>query len=673
MKINGDFKTLRLPDLLFIVLTSILFLGYWLSYLFADYSDLYGTNYYPGLLNYEFFAQLFTVLLSLLVLFRILLSKEPRQLPSGTKFFLLFLSLYIGWTLLSTVWSIKAGFGWKEIRVWLGYLPLAFALTICLGEFQQIKRAVITLIAAQVACISMVVIYAYYANGCYVPYITFYLNRSLLGEMIIVAIPLLAAYGLLQNNGYHVFLRVCAILGYISVLIMAQRAPLYALWITLIVSVILGYIKYPNYRKKLILFWGILCLATVFYLTPSKLTGGLENWDSSRRAYNIDQAKDTFHYRINGVLVSFFQWKDNWLFGTGQGTYPLVFPEYSKAIVDAGFQKYAKKTEDKQISRAHCEPAQVAGELGIIGLTLWAVFFVFFPLRLSYAGWKQNNIVLLVGSWGLLAITISGLASSFSPRLVTTGMWYVIAGVLISAEWKLPASLLKNSHLKFLSVLAVGVSCLVLFSTMKTQRLLNYFYLIQISKKLPQATYSKELNKYKQLVTADPYYHYFYFAIANAMAEHGNLKQPESSHFWREAQDLGLFSSNLLASEAFSLYLQGKRDDALSRIDEGLHIFPDSWFLFTIKAAIQENESLPANSQTWQQALNLHPEATRVTQKVFKEMFTGKKQGITYQELYEIPTGYYGPLSVYYFNTHPKNKKLPSLFNDGTSNPWESP
>lgn len=640
-------------------------------FFFADFSRFYGTNYYPGLLNHEYLFFLWAIPLSLAVVAKLASQKQAIHLPWGMAFFWIVLTALVGWIWLSSVWSWNASFGWKEARVWLFYLPVAFAVGICCASPGGMRKTIMTAAAIHVFAVSAFIIHEYYRHGCYVPYITLYLNRSLIGETLIVSLPLLMGFGLLRDTPWHRFLRIASLLGYTAVLIMAQRAPLYAMWVALLIFFPIVFLRYRNLRGKTA--WGAMAILaiTLFFLIPHRLNGGLKDWDTARRAYNIDQALDTFHYRINGILVSFYQWKDNWLLGTGQGTYALAYPEYAGQMVAAGFDQYAKQTDDKNISRAHCEPAQVAGELGLVGLILWGCVFGILPLIYFLRGWKIRRMMLLVGSLGLVAIGVSSLASSFGTRLVTTGAWFFIIMALVASADKRRLIQWSPRYVIVIAIVCVVLAGGVFFSLQKNWSQLKYYYQIQVAKKLPGATYSKELRKYAELIRQDPHFGVYYYAVANTMASHGNMRLDESPRFWRQAFDLGLFSSTILSSEAFSLYLGGKTDSALQRINQGLAIYPDSWWLHCVKAAMMENGQMASHESIWTEAQNLAPAAAPVIRRVFREMFTGQTQNLTRQELYLIPQDLYSTIGIYYFNAHPENRRLPVLIQQDERAPWE--
>ncbi len=653
---------------------AILVIVYSFSFFRADLIEGYGANLYFGVLNHELIVLGFALLLSILCLIQTALDPRSIVIKSGSLFLMAgFFSLTL-WMLLAQSWSVNAAFGWKEVRVWLGYGVILWCLSLNLDAGHGwTRKAGIAAVGVLSMALSLAIIYNYYLHGAYAPYIVLNLNRSILGEILILLVPLLLTGSLCLPGIAAKFSGVAGLLGYTAVLVMAQRAPLYGMWTGLVLGFILVYIRFKSFRRKLLIMAGLIVAVTVFYLTPHKLTGGLQDWDSSRRAYNVDQAMDTFQYRITGALTCVFQAIDNPL-GTGQGTFTIVFPEYHARLVASPLSAFAQANPDHQFSRAHCEPAQVAGELGIPGIVLWLALFVVFPVILIWHGWRGRQLYLILGTAGILAFSVSSLASSFSARIATSGVPLLMVYVLCASFLRMPRYkiLLPWKGQFCLSMLFVLIATAVFWSTIEQARIMHYLGMVEATKNHPQATYQKKMRHYAEMLRRDPSNPVFPYLAANAMAAHGNLKNEHSAELWRLAIERGLFSAEFVCVESYAYWLRGDKQKALETVESGLRTYPNSWRLLSFKAAyLEKAEGAAAAEKYWQLASDLRNRETPVIRKILTAMINQQDLQADRQELFLIQPSFYSLLNALYFNSYEDQRSLPPLLRQNEDRPRE--
>ncbi|MDL5046040.1 O-antigen ligase family protein [Oscillatoria amoena NRMC-F 0135] len=401
-----------------LVLINSIIIIYPITLYFSDFVGKHAPAYYLGLLNHEIVFSATILLLSGLSLL-INSNKKILNITKEKLYLFIMLAALVGWINLSSLWSLSAYMSAPEIGVWTSYL-LWWILMLSL--FEKNDCYIIIQIIMISIILSASVYISYFINDYYTPYFLLNINRSIVSECLLAISPFLLGYGLqkerLEGN-------LCVLLSFISlvaIILIGQRAPLYSMLAIMSLLVISVAIHWERMRKK-ILFFGaslIIMLSCIIMANPHKKSS--DHWDTVSRTYNINQASETLDYRINGFLVCWYQWKDQWLFGTGQGTYQMSYPLYAHHLPLNEYARFSRRLENSQVSRAHCEPVQIAAELGIFGITLWLAIFIVYPIFLAYDSIKKKQIITLCGSAGIMGVAISSLASSFATRTILPGI-----------------------------------------------------------------------------------------------------------------------------------------------------------------------------------------------------------------------------------------------------------
>lgn len=567
-----------------------------------------GTVLYDGSLNAEFTSLIILWLAWITLILRIFKIKKAFRLTRTQCIFAGLICLYTLWTLASVNWSVSAPVSFNYTGLWLHYLlfTIFFALTSLIYRPSFFMKV----FAFWSLILSLHVIYLYYRNGCYVPYLGTSYNRSIVGEALCGLVPLLlaASWLLCKKPGRINLYAICAILGYLAVLIMGQRAPIYALWIALAGLGAAGtafVLLSKRLDKKVFLSrigvsYLFILILSLLYLIPSPLTGNLSGWDTTSRIYNVSQASEVGKFRVLGLALGGLQLKEHPLTGSGGGTFPLMnFSAREKLMENPRWHFLSSTGSDSIFNRAHCEPAQVAAELGLPGLFLWAALFIFFPLwlfmRMIKTPLREKLLVLaLISSTGALAV--SSLASSFGPRTILCMLpWLaVIASTrLITLKkdvWTIPKPAL---------ALALGILFLInIAATMqKVDDLKSCYYADQAELRLtlkPVPSFQEIFSLYEKSIEASPHLPSAYSSTALLLARHGKL--PEAIDYLEAAYSLGFQSQFNLFLQSYSLWLGGNRSKALEQVRLLAKIAPESKIL-SLQSQIFQSESLPPSQK----------------------------------------------------------------------------
>ncbi|MDX2227216.1 MAG: O-antigen ligase family protein [Verrucomicrobiae bacterium] len=656
-------------------------MGWWwlmypVSYYFSNFGGGAGSNTYLGQINHEMIGSVWMSVMALLLLAAVVTGRTAIRLTRGMCWWGGIFLMLVGWVMLSQSWSVNPHVGFREVRVWLFYGAemLIVAGYVCgvRGAAGWIRRTM----ALHCTLLGGAVIYHYFLNGFYVPYISYAMNRSLLGETLIVMVPFLIGWRMVIPKNAGRWAYVGAMLGYVAVLIMGQRAPLYALWAVL--AVLFGIILWRRPSRWKVCLRGVLFLValTAFFVVPHRWNGRLEDWDTTRRAYNVSQALDTFDYRVTGVLVCGEIFRDFPVTGSGQGTFNILFPEYHARVMSKpGAEKFSKKEDNYIFARAHCEPAQVAAELGLVGLVLWFGAFVVLP-GISVVDFARGRGGLGVAALalGMGAMGISSLASSFGVRMFTGGLWLVVVSVLWARRFRVSGSGLWVFPRRLILVQAVACMAVIglAVSFYRTFDIIYYFSLIEATKDNPKATYEKKLKHYARLAERDPANPMYSFAAANVMAGHRNMESEYSPRLWRTAGDMGLFGSSVVIMEAQSRWMRGEREQAVARIEEGLRTYPHSWRMLAFRAAYAGLSGDPQTAQHyWDRYRQTRPPAPGLLERILPATIAGQDVRLTRQELYQLPGDFVQVLGVIYHNSTEGRAGYPKMFWPPEKPKWE--
>lgn|GEM_PF-1428045 len=602
------FRTTRLINGLDCALKTIAFLWFpvcfWLRWTTGPASSLY-----DGLINAEFTSLLFIWMGWFLLLARLIITKPDITFPRPQIFGIACFSLYFLWALASVNWSVSAATSLSHMGVWLQYLLIILFYA---GVFFCSSRGLLfKMLSFWSLSLSLPVIYQYYLNGCYVPYLGLSYNRSIVGEALCGMVPLLFVFGWLHKGKRVNAVLICAFLGYLAVLLMGQRAPLYGLILGLLGLGAAGFILIKSsddfdkhtMRVRILGTFALIIVFSLLYLIPSPLTGQLKDWDSTKRIYDIGQAGEAGKYRILGLGISWEQFKQHPLLGNGAGTFPLNNFKAREKLMEIPSWHYLSQVGFSSIfNRAHCEPAQVAAELGIVGLIIWISLFIAFPLILLKTTVKKSNdqllmILAVIASFG--AIGISSLASSFGPRtllsifpclVLLAALRHIFPPTQQDIRIPLPA---------FFSTTLLLLLLNIAITSQKVGDLKSCYYAdiaeLRLSLK-PVPSFQEIATLYEKSIEASPRLPSAYSSTGLLLARHGKL--PEALEYFQAAYDLGFQSHFNLFLKTYSLWLSGKKNEALAGATQLSQLSPQDEILQKQKLLFEKNKSSSLNSHS---------------------------------------------------------------------------
>jgi O-antigen ligase/predicted nucleic acid-binding protein len=312
---------------------------------------------------------------------------------------------------------------------WTAYL--LFFLTLRSAALNtRLLRATLTLLASVVVVISAADIVGYYGSP------NSLISQNGLGEPVAVSIPLFAALALsLRRTRAARLCGAAATLGWLSMLEIAERAPLFGVILGLILLASFA-VASPRFRPRSLprtlalaaAFAACLALQTV----PSPFA-------RSRHQTVIARVKETSAQELNTRArllywgAAFEMWRAHPLAGVGAGGYDSAFPSARAAFAAAHPDSPLVAINEHYLSTgAHDEYLQILGELGATGLAL----FLAFCAALVWGAWRalrRSRSPLVPGAVAsLAAFAVSSAASSISFRWFGSGLIFFFAAALVT-------------------------------------------------------------------------------------------------------------------------------------------------------------------------------------------------------------------------------------------------
>lgn len=340
------------------------------------------------------------------------------------------LAAFVLWGTASTLWAANLFPAVHYALCWTLYL-LFFASMLRVAGSLRTLRSAVTLFALVIIIICSANIVGHYGSPDSI------IRQNGLGEPVAVSIPLFAALALrLRRRRAALLCGAAATLGWLSMLEIAERAPLFGVLLGLFLLAVFALasprFRPRNARRALALSVAFAaCLA--LQLAPSPFA-------ESRHENVLARVKETSAEELNtrarllywGAALE--MWRARPLTGVGAGGYNGSFPSARASFaVRHPDSPLVQINESYLSSGAHSEYLQILGELGAVGFALFAAFCV----ALTWAAWRalrKSRSMLAAGAVAsLAAFAVSSGASSISFRWFGSGLVFFFAAALVTS------------------------------------------------------------------------------------------------------------------------------------------------------------------------------------------------------------------------------------------------
>jgi O-antigen ligase len=338
------------------------------------------------------------------------------------------LAAFVLWAAASALWATNVLAAAHYALSWTAYL-LFFLTLRRAADSPRLLRASLALLAAVVVVISAANVVGYYGSPDSL------MRQDGLGEPVAVGIPLFAALALrVRRRRAALLCGAAATLGWLSMLEIAERAPLFGvlLGLLLLAAFALASRRFrPRSFKRALALIAAFAACLALQITPAPVVESKHETVFARVAETSPQETNTRARLLYwGAALEMFRARP--LAGVGAGGYDGAFPAARAAFAAARPGSTLVGLNERFLSSgAHDEYLQMLAELGLPGLALFAAFCC----ALMWAAWRalrRSASPLAAGAIAsLAAFAVSSGASSVSFRWFGSGLIFFFAAALV--------------------------------------------------------------------------------------------------------------------------------------------------------------------------------------------------------------------------------------------------
>ncbi|MBP6822720.1 MAG: O-antigen ligase family protein [Acidobacteria bacterium] len=434
---------------------------------------------YPGLATQEVAFSVATVIFAAIGLIELIRTKTNLlSLPREHVILIGSLLAFILWQVVSLKWSPVAYDGVRIIGIWFGFAVFfVVGLTVMRQQAAEILHYVLTAIAALLAASLLYERAAYGENM-----LGIFFNHGITSEVLVTLLPLQIMNYLCSRKTMPMFISLAAAgLSLLALLVGLRRGAVLA---TIVVFVLIG-IGLAMKQIKLADSKRLIVIAAVFVVAATFVGVRYREQIAFRiqGATQLSAVEGGLTNRLRGWITAWEMGKRNAVIGVGQAGYPAKYGEYRRyfttdpryASVVQGYSAAvpghaAEDTDEIRSPLVHNEYLEIFVELGVIGLLLFAAFW----LQLGRRLWQwsklnpENAHWIFGGLLGMIAFSISSAFSSFSFRYTPTVIFvaclfsiaFGFAKGLASADDEQPTSVSLPKIAALASVVVALIICL---------------------------------------------------------------------------------------------------------------------------------------------------------------------------------------------------------------------
>ena len=351
------------------------------------------------------------------------LSKEERLL-------IIFPILaFILWSAVSAFWAESWRSAFHHALVWSAYLVFYLLLRNLLDNDEKQDRLLLVL-AGVIAIYALPAVAGYISIQLFEGTNSLGIRFSRFGEQAIVLIPMLVILAVTSNKFRWIAITAIAA-GWLLVLASMSRTTMFlAIVVTAAMLVAILFSGRHKGGKTAIAAVLAVFLAAPFLLNLPSLFSQSDSAPIAQRFSDPNGLSDSNGFRKLMIALSLEMIADKPLTGIGADNFGFQVHKYRETFAakdpDNALLAYA---ENEVPERAHNEYLQIAAELGVVGVAIFAWFLVGITVMAwrSLFGIRRYPIMAFAAMIGIFGFLAAGLVTSYSFRFIQNGFFFFFA------------------------------------------------------------------------------------------------------------------------------------------------------------------------------------------------------------------------------------------------------
>lgn len=205
-------------------------------------------------------------------------------------------------------------------------------------------------------------------------------NKNITAASILIKVPFIYyLYEKTKNRLLKIILAIIIFFSVYNILLLSSRAMIIGLFIIIIIIGIKRLIKGFSYSNFKFLFFDILPFLTAIFLFISIYSSD-ETFSIDKRIASVNTSDESTSQRLRFYEHGITHFLNNPFIGVGLGNWKIKSIDYDSEFIVSYIVPY----------HMHNDFLEIACELGIIGLLIYLLFFIF-PLINIFKNLKKNN------------------------------------------------------------------------------------------------------------------------------------------------------------------------------------------------------------------------------------------------------------------------------------------
>jgi len=491
---------------------------------------------------------------------------------------------FILWSGASYLWGHVFDGAAHHTFVWSMYLAF-FVVFSFMIRTDPANRKIASTLAIIAIFIGLLCIFDYLTLG------DFTLNEGYVrirygkyGEMLITLTPMLWVYAIYAKKRWlQLVFALGAILSWSTAMLSLSKGVFLGGVIGFVVLFAGGLLFSSRiFRKRIAIAAAIWIVFTVGFQLFFSIASDIPSTTDYISGTN-DPTRSTASFRLFSWGLARQMISDHWLIGVGADNfgvrlndsriqYRLTHPDYP--LDEPG--------EDYIFERSHNEPLQIAAELGVIGIVLFALPFLIFCFYLVRS-LKRKRYKLSLAFWasiaGMIGFAVNSMVSSFSFRSAQNGVaFFMIFAIGVNELSKISKSG-TGAPAKFKFSGPLYAACWLSAALLGGYCALKVVaeYQVYLAEQTGDTVEAHEHFRIAKI--ADPEYAGLY--LSNAARNNADNEPEKAAINTRRAIDFGVGMAITYSSLAKQQIAAGLMSEAEATFQEGLSVYPRSVFLRT--------------------------------------------------------------------------------------------